>query len=111
MARVDQLAKDLRRILYLLQMLKYEMEGVCYSKYSPVLTKRFEKYLRNQVGFILRDLKTSTKSEENFTVLDQDINSERLRDLHDFMEIGINCANLEELVAILRENTADAKLA
>lgn len=98
----------LRRIFSTLQVLETDFEGLAFvvEANNPPLAKKIRNvYNSNKIRWVKRDLLTTAQSQDTYETLFEELNSERLKDLNEWYDIGIRCSNLEELLQILRDAT------
>ena len=104
-------AKQLRRIIVLLKLLSWEMEFFAMSDDMPeTKRKKWDKiYRKDRIEWVLRDILTSTTDSHAFDEVTEDLNSEQVKDLQLWMDIGINCKNLEEIIKVLMDSVEEEK--
>ena len=102
-------AKQLRRIFFLLKILSDELEYLALDAH-PGLKKKIENvYLKRGVSFVLRDLLTSTQSQETYDAMFRELNSEHTKDVGAAFDFIIECANITEVIEVLYKCVAEDK--
>lgn len=101
-APVASHAKFLHRTLHLLQMVKYQLDWELQSEYLPEgRRKKLTKYRDNFIGWVYRDLITSTPNTQASDLVQQEMNSEWAKDMTLWMDIGLDCKNLSEVMEVI----------
>ena len=99
----SQHGQFLHRFLHLLMMCQYELEWEqTDTKISPERRKKLAQYNRNHIGWLLRDILTSTPNSEAYNMVFEELNSERAKDLALWLDFGLNLENIGEVLDALQ---------
>lgn len=96
--------KSLRRIFFLLQVLMWEFEWAAMDeKISPERRKKLIKYKDKFINWVRVDLLTSTPNINAIREVVQHITSEHAKDISLWLDMGIDCSNLDEVMNVLKQ--------
>jgi hypothetical protein len=101
--RNKNLSNQYGRVLNLLTMLKTEFEDLQMNEIVPIPRQKKMRQYGEKVGWILRDLVTDARSQQTADSLYTELNSERSKDLALWLDMGLQCGNLEEVMNTLKQ--------
>lgn len=93
--------KQLRRIIYLLSLLKDDFEWLAMDA-IPEKKKKITNVWREKISWVLRDIVTSTQKQESFNQVFTELNSDRAKTLLEWIDLGILCKNIDEVIATIK---------
>ena len=104
MTQFEQFTTDLRRVLYLQQILRYSQEGLRTNPLTPPWMKAHINNSHNQMKAMRNDLMVRGKADTWDTICD-DLNSDRLHDLALHLDFIAPVVNIAEITDILQEHS------
>lgn len=107
MTQLEQFVTDLRRILYLQQILQYSQEGLKQNPLVPSWIKTHINNSHNQMKAMRNDLMVRGNAASWESIYD-DINSDRLHDIALHMDFIAPVKNIAEITAILQEHSIES---
>lgn len=97
--KVNRFIADLRRTLYLLQILQYNMEDMRLSELCPSFIKMDVKGIENAIKRLTSDM--YCKDPLRFDVVKSDLKRDQLHDISLLIDWAHNINNVGEILAVL----------
>lgn len=94
---------QLKRILVMLTLLGFDIEWFALGL-PPEKAKKWQRtYKEKAIDWVKRDILTSTARSEIYEEVFRELNSDKIKDLTEWLTMGIECTNLDEVIAALKE--------
>jgi hypothetical protein len=100
--KINEFAKTLRRVLYLFQILEYNLDDLkTNSNSSPTINNEVRLF-----NYRIKALKSEIKYKvgDNWKHVNQELNSDRLHDISLLLERISNVDNISEITEIINQN-------
>lgn len=101
--KVKNFTLDLRRVLYLQQILRYSLEGLKQNELCPSFLKNEANTVMNATRR-LRDVMSDRTTVDNRRIVMDDLNNDRLHDIALHIDAIADIANIDRITEIINEH-------
>ncbi|RYD56979.1 MAG: hypothetical protein EOP56_09235 [Sphingobacteriales bacterium] len=98
----QDLVKTLRRIFYCNRIINSDLELVFMTIGLAPNFKQRVKRMISDIEWMRQQLATASPNSETRDIIMANITSEHAKDLTEWLDMGINCKNLEEVTEVLQ---------
>lgn len=105
---IDRFALELKRVLYVSQMLSTYSEWLQMDKVTPSWLKTDIQNLRNSIRRMLADIQ-QTSTPEQWELIRADLDSDQLADLSELIDVCSNVKNISAITEIIKESKASCE--
>lgn len=100
--------QTLRRILVMLTLISKDIEWFAIDM-TPEKRKKWLNLYQKRVDWILRDIITSTPHSHVYDDVFAELNSEHIKDLTEWLDTGINCVNINDVLNAIKQSAHDTR--
>ena len=101
---INRFAEELKRVLYVAQMLTTYTEWLRMDKVSPSWLKVDLKNIQNSIARLYADVQRTASNEAEWNAIRADLDSDQLADLAELIDVCSNIKNLSGMVEIIKES-------
>ena len=95
-----QFVQDLRRVLYLMQILKYNLEWLKMGDICPPLVKNGANGVFNSINHLMTNMR-HVSSHQTWAAVQTDLNRDEVHDISLLLETVAGVKNVAEIVEII----------
>lgn len=105
--QVKIFTQSIRRVLYLQQLLKYNIEDLKRLSVTPIVIKNNAHKMLNAINYSQSDMMCRSTSE-TWDAVRSDLNSDQLHDISLFLDTLADINNIEEIRLVIEEHKKQA---